>query len=106
MKPVLTRLRWPVRVGLVLVLPFLVLELANRRSYGEGFPFLLFGLLWLLPTAFIFVLGPFLQQISYGATASVICLVLEGALLLLIAGAWIGIVLDQMPCFLGVRFCD
>ena len=31
-----------------LVIPFVILELVNRRNYHEGFPFLVFLSLWLL----------------------------------------------------------
>lgn len=106
MKRTLAHLERAALVGFVLVLPFVFLELVNRRGYGEDFPFPVFGLLWLLPVAFTLVLTTLLGQDRRRAAPHGIHLALGGVLLLLIAGLWIGIVLDQMPCFLGVRFCD
>lgn len=106
MKLTLTRLERAALVGSALVLPFLFLELVNRSDYGEEFPYPVFGLLWLLPAAFTLVLTRLLGQHGRRAALHGIHLVLGGALLLLIAGLWIGVVVDQMPCFLGVRFCD
>ncbi|MCX7853843.1 MAG: hypothetical protein N2383_13830 [Caldilineales bacterium] len=102
MKRTLAHLERAALVGSALVLPLVFLELVNRRGYGEDFPCPMFGLLWLLPVAFTLVLTRLLGQVGHRS----IQLVLGGVLLLLIAGLWIGIVLDQMPCFLGVRFCD
>lgn len=106
MKLTLTRLERAALVGFVLVVPFLFLELMNRRHYEEYFPFPLFGFLWFLPAAFTLVLTRLLSQHGRRAALHGIHLVLGGALLLLIAGLWIGLVADQMPCFLGVQFCD
>jgi len=33
-------------------------------------------------------------------------LLLKVVFMILIAGLWVGILLDQMPCFLGVLNCD
>jgi hypothetical protein len=95
-------------VGTTLLLPFMVLEIANRRRFHEDFPVVLFGVLWLMPVVFVLILLP-TMRILKAASRSVVGTVslLAGiALLLVIAWLWISIILDQMPCFLGVTNCD
>jgi hypothetical protein len=87
-------------LAFVLVLPFMVLEVINRRSFDEGFPFPLFGSLWLLTLAFLLVLGSLARAVSPGRS------LLAVVSLIVIAWLWGGIVLDQLPCFLGVPNCD
>ena len=45
-------------ISAILTLPFMILEWVNRRDFHEDFPIPLFGILWLLPAAFIFILTP------------------------------------------------
>ena len=108
MKNIFTNLRLPAIISSILVLPFMILELVNRRSFDEGFPIVLFGLLWLLPVAFILILMPIVRNVRAGNRIKVnpISLWLGVALLILITWLWVGTILDQMPCFLGVPNCD
>ena len=108
MQTILTNLRSPALIGLLLVLPFMILELINRRNFNEGFPFLLFGFLWALPIIFIVTLTPIVQTVRAGNSVMVkpISLLLRVAFLLFIAWFWGSLVIDQMPCFLGVPNCD
>jgi len=108
MKAIFTTLRSPAIISSILVLPFMILELMNRRSFHEGFPIPLFGILWLLPVAFILILMPIVRNVQAGnrIMADPISLLLRVAFLILIAWLWSGIILDQMPCFLGVPNCD
>jgi hypothetical protein len=98
----------PAIISSILVLPLMALELVNRRNYHEGFPISLFGLLWFLPLAFILILRPISRNVRPGfrIMANPIILSLGLILLTLIAGLWFGVILDQMPCFLGVPICD
>ena len=102
------RLTTPAVVSSILVLPFLILELVTRRSYDEVFPIPLFALLWLLPLSFTIVVMPILRALPGGATSGLprLRLIPRLLLLILIAWLWLGIVVDQMPCFLGVLNCD
>jgi hypothetical protein len=95
-------------VSSVLVLPFIVLELVNRRSYHEGFPIPLFGLTWLLPLSFMLIATPIVRSLSAGRSSlsNRLSLLAGVILLVLIAWLWVGIIIDQMPCFLGVPLCD
>jgi len=107
-KSVLTNLRSPAIISFVLVLPFMLLELVNRRNYHEGFPVTLFGVMWLLPVAFILISMPIMRNVRAGNSiiAHPITLLLRVVLLALIAIVWTGTVIDQLPCFMGVPLCD
>lgn len=102
------RLRTPVLVSILLILPFVVLELANRRAFGEAFPLPLFAGMWLLALAFMLVLTPVVRSASAETRtrSSSLGLLAGIAVLLLIAGLWAAILADQMPCFMGVPACD
>lgn len=108
MKNILTNLRLAAILSFVIVLPFIILELVNRRGFNEGFPFPLFGFLWVLPIIFIVTLTPIVQNVRAGnrVMAKPIFFLLRVAFLLFIAWFWGSIMLDQLPCFLGVPNCD
>jgi hypothetical protein len=99
----LTTIKSPAIISALLVLPFMILELVNTRNFNETFPIPLFGILWLLPTIFIFTLTPIGQNVRAGNS---LALLIRVALLLAIAILWGGIVADQLPCFMGVPNCD
>lgn len=101
-------LKTPAIVSSVLVLPFMILELVNRRDFHEGFLIVLFGLMWLLPLSFIVILMPILRGLPAGNRnmPSPLGLLPRVVLLILIAWLWIALLIDQMPCFLGVPNCD
>jgi hypothetical protein len=107
-KSLLRDLRVPAIVSSLLVIPLMMFEWVNRRSYAEGFPLPLFGLMWLLPAAFVLILMPVVREARAGKVlmSNPPGLLLRAALLILIAWLWAGIVLDQIPCFLGVPNCD
>ena len=95
-------------VSSVLVLPFMILELLNRRGFHDGFPIPLFGFLWLLSFSFIVVMMPILRSLLSGnrSIPNPPGVLARTGLLMLIAWLWVGLVVDQMPCFLGVPNCD
>jgi hypothetical protein len=101
MRQFLASLTLPAMLGLLLTLPFMVMELINRRQFNDGFPVALFVLLWLLGTAFAYIGRPLI-----GDTRMSPALLLRLALMLIVAWLWISTVTDQMPCFLGVPNCD
>jgi hypothetical protein len=107
-KNTLTTLKSPALISLLLVLPLAVLELVNRRNFNEGFPIPLFGILWFLPAAFILIVMPIMRNAQAGNNLmeNPISLLLRVALLGFIAWMWTGILIDQMPCFLGIPLCD
>jgi len=108
MKNVLVNLRSPAIISFLLVLPFTILEVVNRRNFNEGFPIPLFIIMWVLPVVFILILMPIVRNVRAGNSpiASPVSLLLRVVFLVLIAWIWLGTVIDQMPCFLGVPNCD
>jgi hypothetical protein len=110
MKNVFTSLRAPAFISFILVLPFALLEFSFNTVNKQNAPGLtvLFGLLWLLPTVFIVVLAPLVRNTRAGnrIMANPMTLLLRVAFLTLIAMMWGGIIVDQLPCFLGVPNCD
>ena len=108
MQILITNLKSSALISHLLVFPFMILELINRRNFNEGFPFPLFGFLWVLPVLFILTLTPIIQtfRTGKGLMEKPISLLLKVALLLFIAWFWGSLVIDQMPCFLGVPNCD
>lgn len=107
---IVTNLGAAALVGLILVLPFVILEALNNTITRQNAPGLavLFGLLWVLPTAFIVILMPIVRTARAGTSilANPLSLLFRVAFLSLIVMMWTGIVNDQLPCFLGVPNCD
>lgn len=101
-------LRTSALISSVLLLPFVTLELVNRRGFHEDFPIVLFGLLWLLPLSFILIASPVVRTLPAGNSSHVSGpnLLFRTILVILIAYFWAALVIDQMPCFLGVSNCD
>jgi hypothetical protein len=92
--------------GSVIVLPFVILDWVNTR-FGDGFPLVLFALMWLLASFFVLVLRPLVRKPSvWAARPSLLSVLPRIATLIFIAWMWVAVVLDQMPCFLGVPNCD
>ena len=97
-------------ISFIFVLPFSILESLNQTITRQNAPGLivLFGLLWLLPMAFVVILAPIVRKLRAGHSlmADPVNLLFRVALLALIAMMWGGLLLDQMPCFMGVPNCD
>ena len=94
-------------VASVLVLPFIALEWTKRQGFGDGFPAMLFAVMWLLAALFVVIVMPVLRMPGERrSTADVVRLLSRVVLGIVVAGLWIGLVQDQMPCFLGVPNCD
>jgi hypothetical protein len=98
----------PVAIACLLVIPFMILEFMNRRAYSEPFPYQLFAMMWLMAFCFGFIFIPTIRNLMPGRSGSANPLILLASLasLFLLAWGWIGLVNDQMPCFLGVPICD
>ena len=97
-------------ISFMLVLPFAILEALNNpltKQNAAGL-IVLFGLLWLLPIAFVVILLPIVQTVRAGNSvmANPISLLFRIVLLVLITTMWGGILIDQIPCFIGVPNCD
>lgn len=116
MKTTVARLKVPVVVSSLLVLPLIVLEVAFNQlpawatlSGKRILDFaMLFGALWLLPLGFTWLAAPLVQDWQAGRPigGSPGRRLITVAALGLIAVIWAAMVLDQFPCFLGVPNCD
>jgi hypothetical protein len=96
-------------IGFILVLPLAILEAVNNTITKENVSglLLLFGVLWLLPTAFSVILMSILRSArGKRFAANPITLSLKFASLALIAMVWGWGLMDQLPCFFGVPNCD
>lgn len=108
MKNILTHIKSPAFISLLLVVPFMILEMVSTRDLNTIFNIPLFGVMWLLPLAFLLILTPIVRNMRTGnsITAKPVTFVFSIIFLILIAFVWVSIVADQMPCFLGVPNCD
>lgn len=97
-------------VSVALVSPFVILELLNNGlNSGRALDYvLLFGLLWALPLAFLLTATQVLRGRRSGSPIlrSPVVFSVRLAILVLVAVAWVGIVNDQLPCFMGSVNCD
>ena len=95
-------------VGLVLVVPFVILELVFAQTSYSNFPFPLFAFLWLIAAVFTWISIGIVRALPGGSRSRVrpTTLILGALVLVIIASMWGGIVIDQLPCFLGVPNCD
>ncbi len=61
MKNILANFRSPALISFILVIPFMIMELVNRRNFNEDFPFMLFFALWLNLFAISLILLPIMR---------------------------------------------
>ena len=108
MQTILTNIRFPAVVSFILILPFMIMEVVNRRNFNEGFPIPLFGLMWLLPVLFILTGMPIVRNAQEGNSlvANPLILLIRVVFLIFLVWFWSVLLIDQMPCFLGVPNCD
>ncbi len=110
MSSITTDLRSAAVVSFALVLPLLILEALNNTITRQNAPglALLFGVMWLLPAAFVVVLLPLVRNVRAGHSvmANPVNLSLRVVFLALVATVWTWALVDQLPCFLGVPNCD
>jgi hypothetical protein len=61
MKAFLTNVLSSALIGILLMLPFTIMEVVNRRNFNEGFPFVLFLVLWINLFAICSILLPIVR---------------------------------------------
>jgi hypothetical protein len=109
MNPFTSNLRTAAIISFFLVLPYFILELVFTGSNAIYNPAVaVYGILWLLPTAFITLLMPMVRTVRAGNSllAQPLPLLFRLVFLALLAVMWVAIIADQFPCFLGVPNCD
>ena len=94
--------------GLALTVPFIVMELVNRRDDTYDFPFLLFLVLWLLAGLFFVLTFSLYHDLKHTGVKAAKTLKFTGKIILVLGvfTLWLLVVKDQMPCFLGIGNCD
>jgi hypothetical protein len=94
--------------GAAVTVPLMALEMVLGQVPFAGLPMTLFSILWLMPTTIIVSGAPIARSIRSGKDlfANPVTLFFRAAFMNLIAVFWIGLLYDQMPCFLGVPNCD
>ena len=77
-------------------------------DFARSTPLPIFVFLLLVAMGFVFALLSIVRDVRAGTNLMErpIALALKIAALIACAWTWIAIVLDQMPCFLGVPLCD
>jgi hypothetical protein len=102
-----TKVKVATLVGTGIMLPFLFLEIYNRHQYSEPFPVMLFAILWFALSIAIFLLHPIIKIFQTGISdLSAINIVIRSVAIISLTVFCLMIIVDQMPCFLGVENCD
>ena len=108
MKTFFTNFKSPALIGLLFVIPFMIMEVVYTQNITAIFNIPLFGIMWILPVLFILTGIPILRNVQAGNSllANPVNLLIRVAFLIFIAWFWGALLIDQMPCFLGVPNCD
>ena len=108
MNPKFKRLLTLVLLGLLCVLPFVVMEIVNLGSIPDPFPYHIFLYLWLMFTLFFMSLFSILRlaRSKVNRQERVPAFLLNSLVLIYTGISIVYLLVDQMPCFLGVPNCD
>lgn len=98
----------PLLVSAALVAPFIALELVNRRTLHEEFPYVLFTFMSLHALLIVLLLTPALRRLRAERSPRALGPGHWAGLLLgvFLVFVYANVVIDQMSCFLGVPDCD
>lgn len=92
-------------IGFLLTVPFFITEAITTSGFvTSGFPLALFNTMWVIASLFMFLVIPFVMA-KGRPKGRTLYIVLRIALILILARMWIGLVIDQWPCFLGATGC-
>jgi hypothetical protein len=92
----------------MLVVPFAVLQWANRRTLHEEFPFVLFAFMSVHALLVVLALAPGVRRLRAERRLAALRAQHWAGLLVgvFLAAVYAGVIRDQLPCFLGVPHCD
>jgi FtsH-binding integral membrane protein len=95
-------------ISFALVAPFIAMEWLNRRAFQEEFPFVLFTFMWLHALLIALSLTPALRRLQSEKSLRALTLSHWAGLGLsaILIFSYANVVIDQLPCFLGVLICD
>ena len=108
MNNILSSLRLPAILSFLIVLPFMILEWATRSDAPRSnASMMLWVILLLLPILFILTMMPIVRNLRAGNSivTNPISLLLRVVFSAYLVWMWFGLVIDQMPCFLGATGC-
>lgn len=95
-------------IGFLAVLPFMFMEWINASNLPRSnFPIQIFIALWIEAVIFILLLGSMANTLRRKNILGkdYIYFLLKAIFSGMIAWAWITLILDQIPCFLGATGC-
>ena len=84
-----------------IVVPFIFLEAVSAGTSLARFPFALFVAMFLLAVSFSAIAAPLAGRVLRGERSLTL-----GSVLVRVVLLFVSLVLDQLPCFLGVPNCD
>ena len=93
-------------ISAAVVVPFILLEVFVARVPLVRFPFALFMYMSALVFSFSAIMNSLADRLRDDHDFSLGSTVARGTLLLVVGLLLVAIVIDQMPCFLGVPNCD
>ena len=95
-------------ISLTFVVPFIVLQWVNRRAFHDDFPFVLFTFMSLHSLLIVLLLTPALRRLRSERHLRALKLGHWAGLVVsaVLISAYVNVVVDQLPCFLGVPNCD
>jgi hypothetical protein len=91
-----------------LVAPFIVMQVANRGTRGEDFPFVLFTFMSLNALLLVLLLAPSVRHLARERSLRTLGFAhwVGLSLGIVLVFVYANVVIDQWPCFLGVPNCD
>lgn len=95
-------------LGLAINLPFMILEWATQSDLPRSnFPMPLFIAMWAVAAIFVALTMSIAMLIKKGGfkKTNKVVFFLKIIFAFVLANAWIELVIDQMPCFLGASGC-
>lgn len=95
-------------ISVAFVAPFALLQWINRREYQEEFPFLLFAFMFMHSLLVVILATPALRKYRTERRVRLLTPWHWGGLAIagILAIAYVNVIVDQLPCFLGVPNCD
>lgn len=108
MAPLRRRFTLILAFAMVLVAPFAAMEAVNSSQAQAELPALLFAFMFAHAALIAAAVTPAVQQALRTQSVRSLNLLHWFGLVagIVLLGIYIGVVLDQMPCFLGVPNCD
>lgn len=108
MNPRIKRILLPLLLGLLAMLPFMIMEVVNLGRIPDPFPFAIFLYLWLMFALLIMSLSAILHlaKSKLNRKERFPALLLNALVIVFCAISIITLLVDQMPCFLGLPNCD